>query len=246
MGFYRAMFASVCIGGLFNLAALGWLLRGDSLAGFLASVREGQSQHMADPIETPAVSWLRIDWTAVISKWMYWNPSEIVQVAVMFALYLGVWIFIATTARKDGARLNLGTSGEKPFITTAIGTLCLCSVLLFIYHHVYDAILLAPVVVALALNQISWTKSLANPTRLTVLALFSSPFWNYFSSETVLMRLPDSIWLRNFVTSWNCFAVTFAAMLIWRSARQEVRQNSRPKAELGFQADTEANLPAES
>lgn len=244
LGMYRALFAGIAIGGLFNVAALLWLLRFDTVSGFLASVKEGQAQHMADPIETPVVSWLRIDWTAIIAKWMNWNPFEIIQVAVMLALYLVVWICVIASSRNR--QPTISSNQSSPLVTTAVGTLCLSSILLFIYHHVYDALLVVPAIVALSLNVLLWTRGMPTYKRIGLLLLFSSPLWNYFSSETVLTRLPDLWWLRNFVTSWNCLAVSVGALLVLPYVWRGNTQNSSGRPSLDAKAGAQANLAPES
>ncbi len=149
LGFYRAFITSMIVGGLVNFIALGWLLRFESIGQLIQGIREGQAAHMADPIELPVNSWLRIDWTAIISKWLEADPPEIAQVVIMLILYATAAVLVRWR------RTSISESDERRhFIVSRSGAFALGSILLFVYHHAYDALLLLPPIVAIATTRV--------------------------------------------------------------------------------------------
>jgi hypothetical protein len=224
---YRAAIWSVMIAGALTLAAVGWLLIHSSPTELVSSFQEGQAYHMADPIELPVNSWLRMDWTAIVAKWTNRDPAESIQVVVMLTLYALAFDVLRRIRKRKYADVAIDSVDQSSTISVA-GSLAAISILLFVYHHVYDAMLLVPAVLAIALLPgNAWPGRLSNRLRLVLLVLLSMPYWNYFSTEVFLDRVPDSIWLRHAIASSNTIAVTVGAMLIVASRFRETVKELR-------------------
>ncbi len=170
---------------------------------------------MADPIELPVNSWLRVDLAAIVSKWLGADPSEVVQVAIMIVLYALAAIAISVVGKRWRNLDSTINSQRKCSGTISwVGSLCILSILLFVYHHIYDALLVTPIVVALISGLPAWTAKLSTPMRALLVWLVAVPFWNYGSSETFLRRLPDQWWIHAVATSSTTLALLVAAVSI--------------------------------
>ncbi len=131
-GNWRALFIGVGLSILGSLLPLLWLSLFSSPSEWLASMRDGQELHMVDPRELPVNTWTRIDLSAIVAKWCGANPSEILQLAAMMLLM----IFPAAALRK------LRSQGDHVGAYTMSGAVGLLAILVTLYHHVYDALIL--------------------------------------------------------------------------------------------------------
>lgn len=117
---YRTLGMGLLVFGVANGAAVGWLLLqpGASPEQLLADLREGQSQHVADPNEFPVNSWTRVDLLAIVAKWIDWRPSEWQHVVWMLPLIAGpMWLLWQESRVKRTDRMpeidTLGSSATK-------------------------------------------------------------------------------------------------------------------------------------
>ncbi len=204
-GNYRSVFLGAILCLLGGLLPAAWIASHSSWSELIASVREGQELHMADPREFPINSWTRIDLTAIISKWTGGNPSEFTQLLVMIPLLaLPCWSL---------RRLKL--RGDRDGATTRSGAIAILGVIVSIYHHSYDALLnIAPVAGLLLSQHASWSR-FTSSSRIGLILLLTVPWWNYFSSETFLHLIQGWTFLQKCLTSMN--AVAMAIGLTWLS-----------------------------
>ncbi len=219
-GNWRALFIGVGLSLLGSLLPLLWLSLFSSPSEWLASMRDGQELHMVDPRELPVNTWTRIDLSAIVAKWCGANPSEVLQLGAMMLLM----IFPAAALRK------LRSQGDFVGAYTMSGAVGLLAILVTLYHHVYDALILVGPIAALTATLLErWSGvetqqvALAPPRfgsgwrtiPLLVLGVaLTAPWWNYFSSEIVLTRLPASPLLQNLITSSNAVFLLLALLLL--------------------------------
>lgn len=214
-GNYKSLSLGVALSILGGLASAGYLAMHDSWSGLIESVREGQQMHMADPREFPVNTWTRVDITAILAKWMNADPSELKQLIYMLPLMV-----VPCWALDQRRR-----SGDSNGSTTISGSIAILAILLTLYHHVYDTLILLGPLAGLLGAWSAW-KSKDTSTELIKLTsrvvgiaciLLLLPWWNYFSSEIVLLRMPIESWLPKILTSLNCLGLlTVLIILIFR------------------------------
>lgn len=171
-GDYLAAWRGLALSVLGASIAVGRLLLVSTPQQLWIGIQHGQSSHMADSYELPINTWTRIDALSVVAKWLAWNPSETVHLMVMVMLLplpaFAIW------------QLNRGNSNRRAAgISSGIMA---ASILATVYHHVYDSLLLFPVVIGLLLGEPSLKRGSAK-IRLIIAALLLFVTWNYPSSE---------------------------------------------------------------
>ena len=233
-GSWRAAMYGGVLAAVLTAISIGWLLVNHTPASLVEGIREGQMAHMHDPVELPVNTWFRVDWAAIVAKWLERNPSELIQLIVALVLYLILFLLFRQWFRGEADRDRLSptqplsprtdlsdrSAGNGPLTGLAAGILLL-SIVLFLYRHVYDCLLLVPPLLALVSGRPGWVQRLGSGTRFAVIFLLATPFWNYSGSETVLNRLPDLDLLQRSLTSVNTLAITAAGgLILWANARR--------------------------
>jgi Glycosyltransferase family 87 len=218
-GNLRALSMGVALSIVGALIPAAWLASGIGWQGLIESVRQGQALHMADSREFPVNTWTRIDMVAILAKWTKTNPSELVQLGAMLPLMLlPAW-----------ALNKLRRRGDADGVTTLSGAIAATSLLVTLYHHVYDALLLpGPVVGVLLSGHETWQR-ISLKTKLILAILLTGSWWNYFSSEIILVRLPDWNLLRQAIASANAIMLVVALGWLIKIALSETEEVSDPK-----------------
>lgn len=171
-GDYLAAWRGLALSIAGALIAIGRLLLVWTPQQLWIGIQHGQSSHMTDSYELPINTWTRVDTLSVVAKWMAWNPSEMVHLVVMVLLLplpaFAIWQLNRGNANRQAAGLSSG--------------ILAVSIVATIYHHVYDSLLLFPVIVGLLLGEPSLQRGSAR-IRLIIAALLLFVTWNYPSSE---------------------------------------------------------------
>ncbi len=135
-GNYRALTIGVSLSIVGAILPAWWMASHSSWSDLLDTIRQGQAQHQADPNEFPVHTWTRVDVMAIIAKWTNQNPSELVQLACMLPLLVVPCWWIR----------KLAVRGDREGTQSVGGCLMLLTMVLVLYHQVYDTlILLSPV-----------------------------------------------------------------------------------------------------
>ncbi len=190
----RGNFKALSIGAIISittaLACALWIMPEGGIAELLQQIEQTQQIHKADPIERPVNSWIRLDWPAVMAKWLQWDPNEWHYLAAMMLMVLPTAIALRTyhrrNSRDQGSAIDLG------------GSMILVTTLVSVYHHAYDAPLVIPLVMQLALILL-WPQELGQGAglgvanlskwlRFILLVMTSLPLINYASSQAFLER----------------------------------------------------------
>ncbi len=159
---------SLATGLLFYL----WLLPGRSWDFWLADIRFGQAQHMADPNEIPELSWTRVDATGLVAKWLRWDPGELWQLAIF--LLACVWpMRLIWRLRQDPEAISLGSRSTL---------VSLLSMSVLLYRHYYDLVLLIVPVTVLLFGRAGWLAQESWRVRGGLAALMLVAMYNYGST----------------------------------------------------------------
>ncbi len=200
---YQALFIGIALSvvaaaiPLFFLASLhGW-------PAIVDAIRLGQDNHLADPTEFPINTWTRIDFTAIVCKWINANPGEIVLIGAMLPL-------IAWPAWKLH---KLAAIHDRNGATTPSGAIAALAMLTALYHHAYDALLTCGILVGLLWANHCGFDRFGKISKGIIALLVTAPWWNFASTETLLLRLPSIPMLKEILSSLN--AIFLMMGLVW-------------------------------
>ncbi len=199
-GNIQALSMGVVLSVIGAILPAAWLAYEIGWQGLIESVQQGQAMHMADPREFPVNTWTRIDIVAILAKWSKTNPSELVQLAAMLPLMIvPAWSLIVLRRR-----------GDSDGVTSLSGAIAATSMLVTLYHHVYDALLIAGPLVGLLLSSHYGWERIGLKSKIILAIMLTGSWWNYFSSEIILLRLPNSDGLRQSISSANALLLVIA------------------------------------
>ena len=194
---------------LLGLAGLMWLASHSSMEQVFNGIREGQQALHEDVTEIPINTWTRTDLVGMIAKPFDWRPGDSVYLTAMFFILLvpgwRLWRFSGTElSRNVNVRPSFGIDG---FVIVS-------SILLSIYHHSYDCLLLFVPWAGVAFYG-GKDCGLSLRRRMIVVALGSVVLLNYLSTQMIRdwvgWEQTDAVW--QWITMINGAAI-FGVMLV--------------------------------
>lgn len=209
---YRAVVAGLllCIAG--GLLGLGWLASFSSPMEVAAGINEGRVALHEDPTEDPVNTWTRLDTVGMVSKVVGWKPNDFAYFGSML-LMLAVpgWVIFKASQFER----NRGATG----LTATIACL---TILVSIYHHAYDSLLVVVPWIGIAFFRTIDRAEMPEWCRRTLAVLLAVPLANYFSTRVFQQKLgldPQSgIW--ETITSVNgvclLMALGLACWCAWK------------------------------
>lgn len=216
-GNWRTVVWGGLVAGLLSGLALGWLLGDSSWTEFQAEISAAQEAHRADPNEIPQFNWTRVDFLAVVAKWLRWEPNDWEHLLWMFPL-IALPCFALWSSRKT----------REEGLADPAGLLSSLALVSTLYHHYYDLLVLVPATLAMVLAAApewwrvpAWQRTLAALTTFFVL-------FNYLSAQFILQRLNPSQLLVDLATSLNGILLfgllAWATWWTWRTSQPESGQ----------------------
>lgn len=176
---YRKNFKAALLGTVFSgavaVAGLLWLSADSSLPEIVDSILVGQKAFDDDPTEFPINTWTRIDVVGMVAKGFDWIPDNKIYLGCMMLLLVPPGMVIRRAAGREHDRGAMG-------LTAVIAMLAL---LVTLYHHSYDCLLIAPATMAMILFGGTVLVELPNVARRVVAALLLVPSVNYLSTLSV-------------------------------------------------------------
>jgi hypothetical protein len=207
---YRAVaFGLVfCIVG--GLIGLGWLASFSSPMEVLAGINEGRVALHEDPTEDPINTWTRLDTVGVVSKVVGWKPDDFVYFGSMLVmLAIPGWVICRASADET----NRGATG----LTATIACL---AILVSIYHHAYDSLLVVVPWIGIAFFGSIDRAEMPCWVQRTLAVLLAVPLANYLSTRVFLQTtgLDPQGYLWEAITSANGICLLLALFLACWSA----------------------------
>jgi hypothetical protein len=234
-GQYRAAACGVAWGALVTLPLLAFViyLQG-GLASFVEVLRDNSQAFDANPGRDPWLSYTRVDALLLWTKLGGWVPPGWFEFAFALAVILSAAALI-----RFGARDAVAPSAVDGSATLGMLVLLIC-----IYHHAYDMVLLwLPLVAAACSVGPFWGRAPRGVRRVFVV-LISAGMLNFVSTHTFLSAVSPTGFARNAITSLNSLILLAAAAWVsgwwvWRGVRGEtagLRSGSDGRAEVNSQS----------
>jgi hypothetical protein len=201
----KATLIGVSLSALFMAAGILWLAIDDSVLHVIQIFGQSQEAHGEFPNLWPLNTWTRIDLLAIVSKWFDWRPTDSATLLTMLGV-LGLPCGLLFMLTKPSTRqLDSGAAG-------IIGLICMLSMLVAVYHHFYDAIILVVPTAAMILRPTSDWKHISTIHRTVLAGLINFPLLNYFSARLVVgfSGLEPDMPAYTLITSVNGICLTLA------------------------------------
>ncbi|HMO16082.1 MAG TPA: glycosyltransferase family 87 protein [Pirellulaceae bacterium] len=205
---WRTLIVGVSLVAAANLIAVGWLLQYNSIDQLIADVRLAQDMHLEDPNEMPVNTWTRVDIMGIVAKWLQWNPGEAFYLLAMIPLIIPSIL----------ATRHLAVNRANASAVDLSGLIAGLTILVTIYHHYYDALLIVPAVVALWWKSEPTLCNLSNFARRTMAILITMVLMNYLSAQFVMQRFDVTGISHQIVTSLNAILLAIALGIAIREA----------------------------
>ncbi len=171
---YGVLFSAIAAG-----IGLGWLAMNNGWEQTIAGIRAGQSELHADPTELPVNTWTRVDLLGMYAKLVDWVPDDRTYLIAMmiFLSIIGVVVFRASRYESEP-----GAAGLTGFLVAL-------AILLGVYHHVYDCLLIAVPVVGIVFFGRQTVPEVPQHWRRVIAFLTTVPAINYLSTKSVMEKL---------------------------------------------------------
>ena len=211
--------ATVCFVG-----GMAWISDHRSMADVIQTMNSAQSSHHGFHNIWPSNTWTRVDLLSVIAKWNLWRPDDGAHLAVMLAVLLlpGAligWVTWQTNREGRDTSLALDVDGGHGMV----GLTCMLAMLVSIYHHSYDTVILVVPLAGMMLSRFSPWREVPLGHRAVLGVLIGVPFFNYLSAKSVIDRLGLDGIVFEIVTSINGVCLTAALLYsCWLLLRQGI------------------------
>jgi len=221
---YKAAIWGTVLSGAVAFAGIAWLAADSSIAEVIRSVFEGQKAFDDDPTEFPINTWTRVDIVGMFAKAVNWIPDNKVYLGAMLVLLIPPGIIIRGAVDHEQNRGAMG-------LTALISMLAL---LVMLYHHSYDCLLVVPSVLSLVLFGHKTMAEVPKMARLVVTALLLVPPVNYLST----MSFRDKLGLDQYSFIWQsitmingiCLTISLCILMYyaWKLSTSKARIADEP------------------
>jgi len=205
---YKAMVIGLLMCAVVAGGGIGWLAGSSSLVAVVEGILQGQTAFHTDPTEWPVNTWTRLDLMGVVSKVAHLDPSSAQALIGMLLILVPIGLLIWRVRDHEANPESFG-------LTASIACLAL---LVSIYHHSYDALLVVPLWLALLLGGQTIFHWLRNWERVALLILLTVPVVNYVATLRFreLFQIDNQSVVWNVITSANgvCLALSLVLLLM--------------------------------
>ena len=225
--FFRRDFKALTIGlimcAVVAAAGIGWLSSSSGLTAVIDGIRQGQAAFDEDPTELPVFIWTRLDAMGVLAKINQLKPSGMQYLVAMLITLIPIGLSIWRVRDKE-------TNQESFGLTASI--ICL-ALLVSIYHHSYDAMLILPVWLALLMGGKPMFSWLYNWERWALFGLLTVPVVNYAAT----LRFRELFQIDNLSITWNvltslngvCLIIALLILMVVSLRKQPALKRARKR-----------------
>ena len=205
---YRSAICGIVLCTVFGLGGLAWLAGEGGFSQVITGITEGQSEFHADETEFPINTWTRVDLLGMTAKTVNWVPGDKASlVGMAFFLIVPCVLINQITDREE----NKGAAGLTSFIA-------LTTMLIGIYHHSYDCLLIVVPWVGMAFYSRKVIPTLGQRTKLLIAFLLTVPLLNYLSTQTARDLIGfdqrDTVWQLITMVNGICLTAVLVIFLV--------------------------------
>ena len=205
---YRALAWGIGLTILGAGVGIGWLSLHSSPMELIHEFQQTQQVHHADATEFPVNSWTRVDLLGLYAKWTDWVPGDRDYLVAMAGLLILPGISLWFASRRES---NAGVTGLSGWIATL-------AILLTMYHHSYDCLLVVLPWFGLTFFGRQTVPELSAVARWCVVALVAVPAGNYLSTRFFKHLMGwesgDLIWQVITTTNGICLTLAWAILIV--------------------------------
>ena len=220
---FKAAIIGVIMCAVVAGAGIGWLASSSDFSTVVDGIKNGQETFHADENESPVNTWTRLDLVGVVAKFMEWKPGNLTYLGCMLVLLIIPCLMIWKLTDRES---NSGAAGLTSIIACV-------AILITIYHHSYDCLLIAIPWVGLTFFGGSVCPELSSKARWSVSVLLGITAINYASTlkfQTLLnLENKSAVW--NLITALNGICLFLALIILiiasLRVAQTESRQEKK-------------------
>ncbi len=222
-GQWRPVLLGAALAVVGTLPAVAWLAAGSGFS--LRSLQASRDAHVADSDVDPESAWMRIDTMnglAHFAPGIMAGKGELVSLAI-HVLIVGAFLW----------RFGRQPVDEPGTLTVSDAIICL-TMILSVYHMIYDALIAVPVIVAGCARCLPAWRAMPWWLSIGVALLLLAVLMNYVATYSILERFSMNGDLRDLCVSLNglLLLTALAALMIylWRMARRARRpfRHGRP------------------
>ncbi len=209
---FKAVAFGVALTIAFSVSCFTWLASFSSPTEVVEGIRAGQQAFHDDPTEAPINTWTRIDVAGMVAKVMNRIPGTGEYLLTMVPLLIVPCIALWHVSRLEiESTRTEGAAGLSSLILSL-------SLLVTIYHHTYDCLVLSVAIVALlpgAGRLAGWKRQ----ESLIIAALLLVPMLNYLSTHAARNKLgfeqTDMVWQAITMINGVCLTIALLLSIFW-------------------------------
>lgn len=209
---FRSVIIGLALSTFVGVAGIGWLASFSSVSEVIEGIVRGEQIGREAVDKLPENTWTRLDLVGVAAKIMHWNPEHRVSLLVMLLLLIPPCISIWSVSDRES---NSGGTGLTALIA------CL-SILLSIYHHTYDCLLVAVPWIGMMFFGNRTCPEISATGRRLIAILLTIPVVNYISTYKIRgwLGVDNGAIAWDLITSINgvslLMALIIALVAAWR------------------------------
>ena len=169
---YRATILGVVLCIVFGVGGLAWLATDHGFEGVVSGIKEGQAEFHADESEFPVNTWTRVDLLGMFAKAIDWIPDDRAYLVGMLALLVMPCLAIHQITDRE---TDTGA-------TSLTGCIAMVTILIVIYHHSYDCLLIVVPWIGLTFFQSKVLPEMTMRWKTVLALLLTVPLLNYAST----------------------------------------------------------------
>ena len=190
---FKATAIGVVLSSVFAIGCFAWLTSYSDFGSVIEGIKSSQEAFHDDPTEDPVNTWTRIDLAGMVAKVMHRIPGTGEYLGVMLLLLIvpcvALWRATSNDGEDDG--VDHGAGGLTALIVVL-------AMLVSIYHHSYDCLLVAVVFISALLQAKQMMPSMPRLNSIIVGFLLAFPMVNFVSTrsgrEGLGFEQSDSVW----------------------------------------------------
>lgn len=222
---FKAVAFGILLTSVLALGCFAWLASHSDFASVIEGIKSGQQAFHEDPTEEPFNTWTRVDVAGMVAKAMHRVPGTPEYLVVMLLLLVIPCIVLWKVSQREvDTELDPGAGGWTAHIVVL-------AMLVTLYHHSYDCLIIAVSLCAFLLNSRRLFPDWSRVSVYVTAMLLTIPMLNYVSTRSVrnMLGLEQVDWLWQWITVGNGVALTLALVIAMAcSLKQKTATRSKP------------------